>query len=213
MKTLLIVISFLCINGLVAQNQKKRLDLDVIDYVQILFKDSIEVHVMLWDDFTFEYDENHSEISIREGGSDKKYTYKAKNIEFVQFRNSDQTVTYNRYKSPKGREHLLLSEVHVNGDYSIVQSPSFVSPIFYYICYQGEVFSLIPTVNNDFLDFFACDEVNEKYRSEGNKILTLEDMSARLDLYLKHCLTPDSREEKKAEKLERKEQKKLSKAQ
>jgi hypothetical protein len=98
----------------------------------------------------------------------------------------------------------LLSEAHVNGDYSIVQSPGFVSPVFYYLCYNGEVFSVLPTSNDDLLGFFACDELYEKYGNEAKSTLSLEELITRLDLYLKHCLTPPTKEEKGSRKKRKK---------
>jgi hypothetical protein len=90
MKFSFFLLAFLFVNSSFAQ--VKRLDVVEIGFVEILFRDSAEVYVMMWDDFTFEYNENYSEIIIREGGSNKRYTYKAKNIEFVQFKNTSETV-------------------------------------------------------------------------------------------------------------------------
>ncbi len=174
-----------------SQAQENRQDISTIGYVEVMFRDSSEVWAMMWDDFTFEYNENHSEIIVIEGGSNKKITYKAKYIDYIQFLNAGDTIFLRRYKSPRGRDHLLLEEVHRNGEYAILESPSFVSPIFTYISYKGEVFSLLPLMNHDFLNFFRCDVLHAEFGEEENYPLTLKDMKTKMDLYLANCLSPD----------------------
>lgn len=175
--------------------QEDRQNITSIGYVEVMFRDSSEVWAMMWDDFTYEYSDNHSEIIVVEGGSNKKIKYKAKHIDFIQFQNAGDTIFLRRYKSPRGRDHILLNEVHRNGEYTILESPSFVSPIYTYIGFKGEVFSLLPDHNHDFLDFFRCEFLYQAHGQEDNHEMTTEEMTQKLDLYLANCLTPNEQME------------------
>lgn len=166
-----------------------------IGYVEIKFKDSSQTRVMLWDDFTFEYSENHSVIQVVEGGSKDKYTYKAKVIDFIRFIHENEIIELHQYKSPRGRDYLLIAEVHRNGDYAILQSPHFAEPVFYYLSYKNEVFSILPSMNLDFLEFFNCPSLNESFGTTENRELSLVEMKIRLDLYLKNCLSKEENTE------------------
>lgn len=182
---LFIFLVLLTISGF---SQPERQEIVGIGYVEIKFKDSSEVYVMMWDDFTFEFNENHSEISIVEGGSNDKQTIKAKRIDYIHFLVDSSRIELHRYKSPRGRDHLLLNLVHQNGEYMILQSPSFAQPVYYYIGFQGEVFSLLPQNNLDFIQFFSCEYLQTEYGLVENYALDLPMMVDRLDLYLSQCL-------------------------
>ena len=179
--------------------QPERLEKMGIGYVEIKFADSSQTQIMLWDDFTFEYSENHSEITVIEGGSNQKIVYKAKKIDFIRFIHDNEIFELHRYKSPKGRDHLLISEIYVNGDYSILQSPHFSEPVFYYLAFKNEVFCLFPKTNYDCLEFFNCETLNSQFGSLDNLPLTVVEMKNRLAIYLENCL-PVEEEQNKEER-------------
>jgi hypothetical protein len=186
MKLSLLIVSFcICAYSFTQPERLEKLD---IGYVEIKFADSSQTQVMLWDDFTFEYNENHSEIIVIEGGSNKKIVYKAKKIDFIRFIHENEVIELKCQKSPKGREFILITEIFKLGDYSILQSPHFSEPIFYYLAYNNEVFSLFPAMSYDCLEFFECEALNTKYGSSDNYQLNAEEMKARLTIYIENCL-------------------------
>ena len=146
---------------------------------------------MIWDDFTFNYDENHSEIVIIEGYSKKKQTIKAKDVDWIAFAMFGSRLKLQQFKSLKRGKYLLLSESYRKGQYTILQSPEFSEPIFYYLGHDEKVVGILPTNNIDFLNFFNCSALINPFSKMENKELTLEEMKIRLDFYLANCLSTE----------------------
>ncbi len=197
--SLLLVILLL---GKLVHAQPDRLEKLDIGYVEIKFTDSSQTQIMLWDDFTFEYNENHSEIKVIEGGSNRKIEYNAKKIDFIRYIHENELFELHRYKSPKGRDYLLITEIYKNGDYSVLQSPHFSEPVFYYLAFKNEVFSLFPMMNYDCLEFFNCETLNSQYGALDNYQLNVEEIKSRLAIYLENCL-PAEIEQNKEEQFSR----------
>ncbi len=189
MKFSLLISAAFC--ALYLSAQPERQEISTIGYVEVMFKDSSEVWAMMWDDFTFEYSENHSEIIVVEGGSNKTIKYKAKDIEFIQFLNDGEKVVLKKYKSPQGRNHVLLHEIYKNGDYILLESPSFSLPIYTYIGFKGEVINILPKQRQDFLDFFGCEKMYASFGQEQNTDLSKADIIELFQFYLDNCLVPE----------------------
>ncbi len=197
MKKLLLLLFVFCLT-LSSFAQQTRKDLTGVGIVEVKLKDSSGVFIMMWDDFTFRYGENLSEIIIVEGYSNKKEVIKAKNVDSVSVLVDGKKIQFRRYKSFRGRNFLLLNEVHRNGDYVILQSPTFADVVFHYLAYKDEVFSVLPQNNSEFLEFFNCAQLIEQFGRLENATLTHTEMGQRLDYYVSKCTTVEVNKEVKA---------------
>lgn len=150
-------------------------------------KNGYEHHLLYQDGFFLNYKKGGAEVYVIEAGSNERLDYDIKDLTGVSFFYENKQYDLKPFRTEKEKKYLLLDSVLVTERVSFYRTPGndYITQ-YYFQDIEGVVHPIDKSLN-ELLVFLNCFELEERYTTIENRLLTQKEIKNLILEYEELC--------------------------